>query len=83
MTASVYFNEAETANNQTTKDPRKKNKKIAYKIQYCNQNLEDAIKEVRTYVKENPEWRMNVKAVTDQYKIKKDGQSQISEIQRN
>jgi len=32
MTASVYFNEAETANNQTTKDPRKKNKKIAYKI---------------------------------------------------
>jgi hypothetical protein len=66
------------ASNETRQGKRK----IPYKIEYCNQNLEDAIKEVRSSVRDNPEWRLNVKAVVSQYPPSKDRASFINDSQR-
>jgi hypothetical protein len=43
--------------------------------------LEEAIRDVRNNVKENPEWNISIKKLTQQYKPNKDKASIINETQ--
>lgn len=67
--SSVYFSDkAFSINSQKTQRSRQKPQN--YRIEIVNQDLEDAIKEVRTNVRENPEWRLNVQPVPSRHKSK-------------
>ena len=61
-------------------DPRRRSKKPSCKVEIHNQNLDEAIREVRANVRNNPEWHLNVKQVVQQYPPKQAPPQPIGEV---
>ena len=61
-------------------DPRKRAKKVSYKVEIHNQNLDEAIRQVRSNVCDNPEWHLNVKKVVEKYPPKQGTPPPIGEV---
>ena len=62
MGSSIYFSD-KTGSMGSQKEGRHKFRVPSCRVEIVNQNLGDAIKEVKNNIRENPEWHLNVKPV--------------------
>lgn len=79
MSSSVYT--LDFSQKQGSQGDHKVKTKPRIKVYIVNQNLEEAIRDVRNNVKENPQWNISIKKLTQQYKPNKDKASIINETQ--
>jgi oligoribonuclease NrnB/cAMP/cGMP phosphodiesterase (DHH superfamily) len=77
LASSLYFSD-NAASLSSSGQVRKRQRQSNIKVQIVNQNLEEAIKEVRKNVKENPEWNLNVKPISHHNQKKKESMAVIN-----